>query len=64
MYQLILLGIFTIIIITLVKINLDLQEKITKLEFDKIMEGINSDLEKSQLEDSFSQSVYKQRTIQ
>lgn len=64
MYQLILLGIFTIIIITLVKINLDLQEKITKLEFDKIMEGINSDLEKSELEDSFSQSVYKQRTIQ
>lgn len=64
MFELIIIAVFTIIIAVLVKMNLDLQEKVTQLEFDKIMRGINSDLEGSKSEDSFSQSVYKQRTIQ
>ena len=64
MIELIIAGIFCVIIGVLVKMNLDLQEKVNQLEFDKIMRGINSDLEGVKAEDSFSQSVYKQRTIQ
>jgi hypothetical protein len=63
MIELIIAGIFCVIIGVLVKMNLDLQEKVNQLEFDKIMRGINSDLE-TKGEDSFSQSIYKQRTIQ
>jgi hypothetical protein len=45
MIELIIAGIFCVIIGVLVKMNLDLQEKVNQLEFDKIMRGINSDLE-------------------
>ena len=64
MIELIIAGIFCVIIGVLVKKNLELQEKVNQLEFDKVMRGINSDLEGIKSEDSFSQSVYKQRTIQ
>lgn len=64
MFELILAGIFCSIIGYLVMKNLTLQEKVNQLEFDKVMRGINTDLEGIKTEDSFSQSVYKQRTIQ
>lgn len=64
MFELILIGIFTIIIAVVIRKNLELEEKIAQLEFDKIMRGITSDLENNKSEDSFSDSIYKQRTIQ
>lgn len=64
MIELIIAAVFCFIIGILVKKNLDLEEKVNQLEFDKIMRGINSDLEGTKNGDSFSESIYKQRTIQ
>ncbi len=64
MFSIILITVLCIMVLYLVKKNLDLQEKANQLEFDKFMRGINSNLEGVKTDDVFSESIYKQRTIQ